>query len=133
MSSFTRKLIVSLEPNGKKWRLEEDFEYYTDLLGERRTFTVPAGFETDFASIPKFLIGLPIFKWRDKFNKAAVIHDHLYHTGEVDRKTADRIFLEALLVLGIPRWKAYLFYGAVRLFGWTHWKKKPVGGIQNAT
>jgi len=132
MSSFTRKLVVSLEPNGKRWRLVEDFKYYTDLLGERKTFTVPAGFETDFASIPKPLLALPFIRWRDKFNKAAVVHNWLYHTQEVDRKTADRIFLEALLVLGIPRWKAYLFYAAVRLFGWTHWKK-PVGGIQNAT
>ena len=133
MSSFTRKLVVSLEPNGKRWKLEKEFSYYTDLLGERRTFTVPAGFETDFASIPKPLLALPFIRWRDKFNKAAVVHDWLYHTKEVDRKTADQIFLEALLVLGIPRWKAYLFYAAVRLFGWTHWKKKPVGGIQHAT
>jgi len=132
MSSFTEKLIVSLEPNGKRWKLEKEFSYYTDLLGERKTFTVPTGFETDFASIPKFLLGLPIFKWRDKFNKAAVVHDWLYHTKEVDRKTADRIFLEGLLVLGIPRWKAYLFYVTVRLFGWTHWRKKQ-GGIQYAT
>ena len=124
MSSFTRKLVVSLEPNGKRWKLEELFEYYTDLLGERKTFTVPAGFETDFASIPKPLLALPFIRWRHKFNKAAVIHDWLYYTKEVDRKTADRIFLEALLVLGIPRWKAYLFYAAVRLFGWTHWEKK---------
>jgi len=128
MSSFTEKLVVSLEPNGKRWKLEKEFSYYTDLLGERKTFTVLAGFETDFASIPKFLIGLPIFKWRDKFNKASVVHDWLYHTKEVDRKTADRIFLEALLVLEIPRWKAYFFYWAVRLFGWTHWKK-PKGGL----
>ena len=132
MSSFTEKLIVSLESNGKRWKLEKEFSYYTDLLGERKTFTVPAGFETDFASIPKPLLALPLIRWRDKFNKASVIHDWLYCTKKVDRKTADRIFLEALLVLGIPRWKAYLFYAAVRLFGWTHWKK-PKGGIQNAT
>ena len=122
MSSFTKKLIVSLEPNGRKWKLEEEFSYYTILNGEKKTFTVPKGFETDFASIPKIFISLPFIKWKDKFNKAAVVHDWLYNIKEVDRKTADKIFLEAMLVLGIPRWKAYLFYIVVRLFGWSHWK-----------
>jgi hypothetical protein len=126
MSSFTEKLVVSLEPNGRRWKLEEDFTYYTEIFKDkgidRYYITVPAGFETDFASIPK--IFMPFLKWRDKFNKAAVVHDYLYSTKEVDRKTADRIFLEGLVILGIPKWKAYLFYIVVRLFGWTHWRKK---------
>jgi len=119
MSSFTRKLVVSLLPGGKKWRLEEEFSYYTDMFGERKVFKVPVGFETDFASIPKIFI--PFLEWRDKFNKAAVVHDWLYHTKELPRKDADKVFLEAMLVLGIPKWKAYLFYLVVRLFGWLRW------------
>jgi len=55
--------------------------------------------------------------------KVAVVHDWLYHTKEIPRYLADRIFLEALLVLGIPRWKAYLFYIVVRLFGWMRWRR----------
>jgi hypothetical protein len=126
MSSFTEKLIVSLEPNGRKWKLEEDFTYYTEIFKDkgidRYYITVPAGFETDFASVPKIFILL--LRWRDKFNKASVVHDWLYHTKEVPRRIADRIFLEGLTILGIPKWKAYLFYWVVRLLGWTHWKRK---------
>jgi hypothetical protein len=124
VSSFTKEVIVSPKKDGKRWELKEEFEYYTDLLGERRVFKVPPGFVTDFASIPKPFLALPFITYHDKFNKAAVIHDWLYHTKEVQRKVADRIFLEGLLVLGIPKWKAYLFYAVVRLFGWTHWKRK---------
>jgi len=122
MSQFTEKLIVSLEKNGKYWRLEKEFEYYTEILGDKVYIKVPEGFETDFASIPK--IFLPIMKWRDKFNKASVIHDWLYHTRQFDRKTADKIFLEAMAVLKIHPIKRYTFYYTVRIFGWIRWRKK---------
>ena len=122
MSRFTEKIIVSLEPDGKKWRLEADFEYYTDLTPERKYIKIPAGFETDFASIPK--IFLPFLEYRDKFNKAAVIHDWLYHSKQFDRKLADRIFFEAMEVLGIAKWKRYLFYYIVRIFGWRYYNER---------
>lgn len=121
MSRFTDKLVVSLEKDGEHWVLEADFEYYTDLLGERVYINVPQGFETDFASIPK--IFLPLIAYKDKFNKAAVVHDWLYRSKVYDRKTADRIFLEAMLVLNINKFKAYLFYYTVRLFGWIFWNR----------
>ena len=121
MSQFTEKLIVSLEKDGTHWTLEKDFEYYTDLLGERTYIKVPAGFITDFASIPKIFHSF--IKDKDKYNKAAVVHDWLYSCKIYDRKTADKIFLEAMKVLGIHPIKRYIFYWAVRLFGWTRWKK----------
>jgi len=44
--------------------------------------------------------------------------------GQSNRKTSDRIFLEAMEVLGIPKWKRYLFYYTVRLFGWWYWYRR---------
>jgi hypothetical protein len=115
-------LRVELD-NGKKWRLVERFSVYTEQTGEEKVWIeVEEGFETDFASIPK--IFLPFLEWRDKFNKAAVVHDWLYNTKQFDRKTTDKIFLELMLTLGINEFKAYLFYFIVRAFGWTHWRKK---------
>lgn len=122
MSRFTEKLVVSLESDGKHWVLEAEFEYYTDILGERVYIKVPAGFETDFASIPKIFHSF--IEDRDKYNKASVVHDWLYNSKIYDRKTADRIFLEAMLVLGINKVKAYFFYYTVRLFGWIFWRRR---------
>jgi hypothetical protein len=107
--------------NGKKWRLLERFIVYTEQTGEKIWIEVEEGFETDFASIPKIFI--PMLEWKDKFNKAAVVHDWLYHTKMFDRKTSDRVFLELMLTLGINKYKAYIFYYTVRLFGWLYWRK----------
>ena len=122
MSRFTEKLIVSLEKDGKHWTLEADFEYYTDINQERIYIKIPSGFRTDFASIPKIFHSF--IEDKDKYNKAAVVHDWLYNTKMFDRKTSDKIFLEAMFVLGINKFKAYIFYYAVRLFGWIRWRRK---------
>ena len=45
------------------------------------------------------------------------MHDYLYQTGMYDREACDNIFLEAMLVLGVPEWKAIAMYKAVRIFG----------------
>lgn len=122
MSQFTEKLIVSLEKDGTHWELEAPFEYYTELFNEKIYITVPKGFRTDFASIPKIFHSF--ISDRDKYNKAAVVHDWLYHSKQFDRKTADRIFLEGMEVLGISKLKRYLFFWAVRIFGGFRWNSK---------
>ena len=85
MSAFTEKLIVSLERDGKHWILEKDFEYYTDITPNREYIKVPAGFKTDFASIPKIFHSF--IQDKDKYNKASVVHDWLYNSKIYDRKT----------------------------------------------
>jgi len=122
MSKFTEKLVVSLEKDGTHWQLEKDFQYYTQLFGDRVYITVPTGFRTDFASIPKIFHSF--IKDKDKYNKASVVHDWLYHSKQFDRKTADKIFLEAMTVLNIHPIKRYIFYWAVRLFGGLRWSSK---------
>lgn len=117
---FMTPLKVELS-DGDRWRLAEEFTFYTETLSKNKVyFTVPKGFETDFASVPK--IFLSFLRWRDKFNKAAVVHDWFYNTKTISRKQADKIFLELMLVLGIEKYKAYIFYYIVRLFGWLRWK-----------
>ncbi len=119
---LTTPLKVELG-DGKKWRLAEKFRFYTTIIDKDKEvwFEVEEGFETDFASVPK--IFMPVLQWRDKFNKASVVHDYLYHTKITTRKQADKIFLELMLALGINRLKAYTFYFVVRLFGWLYWRK----------
>lgn len=107
--------------DGRNYRLLTMFQY--DASGF--TVTVPAGFLTDFASVPKILWNL--LPPTGQYGKAAVVHDYLYRTpGLVSKEIADATFLEAMGVLGVPWITRHLLYRAVSLFGRSSYK----GGIQ---
>lgn len=86
---------------------------------ERLAVITPAGYVTDFASIPKqvqFLIS-PF----GKHAEAAVVHDWLYTLGKrgdaKSRKMADKAFVRALKLLEVHWLKRQVMYWAVRLGG----------------
>ena len=97
--------------DGRNWRLLKAFPYH----GERFGGTVPKGFLTDFASVPKILWNL--LPPTGEYGPAAVIHDYLYRTARVTRADADWTFLEAMTRLGVPWLIRHAMYRAVRLFG----------------
>lgn len=99
-------------PDGKTWRLDGPFSYSPALGGH---ITVPTGFVTDLASIPKLFWNiLPPF---GKYTEAAVIHDWLYRTHKIPRAGADAILLEAMDLCRVPAWQRRVIYLAVRIFG----------------
>lgn len=113
-------LRVEILPDGRRARLLEPFRVRLRELGNR-PLSIPAGFETDFASVPRFF-------WRvvppwGRYSPAAVVHDYLYRTGQVPRDLADRIFLNLMKRLGVPAWKRRVMYWAVRVFGGRSWRK----------
>lgn len=128
--SFRTPLVVEVMPSGKRFKLHYDFTYYWKRYGVK--VHVPAGFETDFASIPRpvrFIIPK-----LGRYNKAAVLHDRLYQNHRVDsgdkrwfyvfpRYFADLLFLDAMIDLGVVKWKRLAMYYAVRAFGWLAWRK----------
>ena len=119
MSSFTTPLVVTPLQDGRRWCLVFQFEYHIGSRWSQDKVTVPAGFVTDFASVPR-----PLWWWINywgKHGKAAVLHDHCYQTHCRTRREADDIFYEAMLVGGTRPWKARVMYLAVRLFGWLAW------------
>jgi len=124
MSSFTTDVAVWLN-GGKRWSLVFPFTYHIGSKRSNKIISVPIGFTTDFASIPKFLWFLPYWA---KFSKASVLHDWSYQKQDRTRKEADDIFLEAMLVSwhNHRRGKllAHIEYWAVRLFGWVAWERK---------
>jgi len=122
MSSFTTPLIVTILPDGRRGKLFHQFTYHIGTKCSKDFITVPVGFVTDFASSPFFVWSF-IPPW-GRYSKAAVIHDYIYQTKIRTRKEADDIFLEAMLVLGVPAWKAKLMYWGVRTFGWIPWLLK---------
>lgn len=87
--------------------------------------TVPAGYVTDFASIPRLcwtLIGPPL----GRHARAAILHDWLYDTngeqGRFTREQSDNIFLECMEVLGVGWAKRSAMFRAVRLGGASGWQ-----------
>jgi len=80
---------------------------------------VPIGFKTDLASVPRLFWAL--IPPHGRYIRAAIIHDYLYIHKPVSRSIADRIFLDLMRRDGVPRWKRWIMYSAVRLGGWKGW------------
>lgn len=116
---------LNLTPDGfKTWRLTNDFTQEIKVRFRNGycnfPITVPKGFRTDLASIPRiFWMILPPF---GRYSQAAVIHDYLYSI-KYPRDLADKIFYESMLRYGTYKWKAKIMYYAVRIFGKTAWKR----------
>lgn len=123
MSKFLTPLkleAAAVQNDDGQWMVAEPLIYQSDVAGQ--TFTVPAGFLTDLASVPR----LPFAYWLTggTANAAAVVHDYLYSTRKVSRKVADDVLAEASAVTGVPAWRRGLMWAAVRLFGWGPWASK---------
>lgn len=114
--SFLTKLKVEFIRNGT-WRLLQSF----DVMVNNVVYSVPAGFETDFASVPRLPITFSLFG--DIGHRSAVLHDFLY-SGEVNvtREFADDVLRNALIEEGVSTWKARSMWLAVRLGGGSHFE-----------
>lgn len=105
--------------------------------------TVPRGFITDFASVPRLAQLLPGFNRTEASANAAVLHDWAYccrgdlvvtDVGDVcgellqlSRKECDRLLYDGLRASGYSRLVAWLFYSAVRAGGWLYWHRRKDG------
>lgn len=125
---------VSVTEHGDYWKLLQPLVYE----GNTDRWVIPAGFVTDFASIPK--IFTPLLPRTGRHNRAAVGHDYLYriavgivpscdlHVSQAEcdrnlppwlsRKEADRIFLRMMRELEVPEWRARAMYLGVRVADW---------------
>lgn len=120
MSSFTKPLDLrfhDVEMSERPFELLTSFEYHIGEEGSGNVITVPAGYRTDFASVPKFFHR--VFSPVGAHGKAAVIHDWLCDTEKkrFDYMQAADIFGEAMEVLGVPSWRRKLMVKAVKAFG----------------
>lgn len=106
--------------------------------------TVPQGFITDFASVPRLAQWLPGFNRTEGSANAAVLHDWAYccrgvlpvewkHRPGVPsrllmtRQRCDRLLYDGLRASGYSRPVAFLFYSAVRAGGWLYWNRRKDG------
>lgn len=107
--------VVSPVGDGDEWVLAEDFSVMMDSeSGDAPlVLTVPKGFTTDLASVPR----IPIAFWafEGKARRAAILHDWLY-ANKWPRDWSDLMFREAMKgeAPGPVRW---IMWAAVRVGG----------------
>ena len=103
---------------GRKWRVVEDLhlELRLSVLGQC-TLTIPAGFETDLATVPRFMWWA--FPPSGDYNLAAIVHDYLlvHRRPEISKKFCDEVFREIMHLTGVYCVERCLMYWAVRWFG----------------
>ena len=104
---------AGLHGDTRHFRLLHRYAYRSSL----GTVTVPAGFLTDLASIPR--PGWSVLSPTGPWMGPAVIHDFLYTPANTrfTRLQSDRIFKEAMYNLGLDWPRRAAIYRAVRLFG----------------
>jgi hypothetical protein len=104
---------------------------WTPNLGQEQyqAVTVPKGFVTDFASIPR--VFWSVLRPDGEYAYAAVVHDYLYWTQTRVREEADDVLKMAMEDFEVGTAKIKIIYGAVHLAGTTAWngnaKKKAQG------
>jgi hypothetical protein len=116
---FTSPLRVQEITNGQ-WVLTDDFVVTID----DKTVSVPKGFITDFASVPRLPFAYMMFGGIG--NRPAVLHDYLYSIGgdSKAKEFADNVLYYGIMADGDSKWKAKAMYTGVRLFGGKFWKSK---------
>ena len=112
---FETKFRAEFRPPNS-WVLTKPLVYASAVFGR---IVVPAGFDTDLASIPQ---GAQSFISKvGRHTAPSVVHDWLYVSASVRnedvRKRADQIFLEAMHAEGVGWWTRSVMYRAVRDFG----------------
>jgi hypothetical protein len=124
-----------LDPVGQGvFRLRLSFVYQLDA---EMLLEIPAGFETDLASVPRWVRWLIV---RRGTHAAGVVHDFIYreqrlpywskgarHVARFEslqsRHTADQLFYEMLRQAKVGAFRARLMYLAVSLFGGKAWER----------
>lgn len=81
-----------------------------------KVYTIPAGYITDGASVPRALSWL--YPKYGPYLKAAIVHDYLLTdvlpTGQIESNRVDEIFKEAMEDLDIPKFRQWAMWCGVR-------------------
>jgi hypothetical protein len=102
-----------------------DYYYITSKLEWRSnddpsfTVTVPTGFITDLASVPRIFWSL--LPRTARYSYPAIIHDYLYWYQPYERAVADDILKVAMQDLAVPAPQVLAVYSAVRVAGEMAW------------
>ncbi len=109
-TSETRVAVALLD--ARLWRLLEPVRY----AGQVDRFEVPAGYVTDFASVPRIAVWLiPTY---GRYTAPAILHDYLITdylpAGRVTSVDVDGLFRRAMREQGVPPVRRWLMWAGVR-------------------
>jgi hypothetical protein len=109
---FEPGTIVVRGIDANTWALVDDLVY----RGSWERFVVPAGFRTDFASVPRVVTWL--FPRFGAYTLAAILHDWLVseglRSGAVTSRQADGIFRRVMRESGVPVLRRWMMWAGVR-------------------
>jgi hypothetical protein len=126
--AFCSRCVVEVGSMDGVFILDQPLIYYSAFLG--REIHVPAGFPTDFASIPRLLQN--IIQVNGRHRPAAVVHDYLCTlvdsgTPGLTQGMADKVFREAMWCLDVDFVESSIMYRMVRRYqkikSWLHGEK----------
>ena len=120
-SEFLSELIIQPVGDDGLWVVNEPLIYYSRIYGG--SITVPAGFYTDLASVPRVPFIHDAFG--DRAHREAVLHDYLYQKHLVSKHKADRIFLEAMKSRKKKLWIRWGMYLGVMFGGQASYNSGP--------
>lgn len=121
MVMFDREASDLLKKN--HWCVINSFTYFIGSIPSKEWVTIPKGYLTDGASVPRVFWSL-LPPW-GKYGQAVVVHDYLCEHPyietvkgpvEIDRKRVDEILEESLRVLNVPAWKRRLMMSGVNSY-----------------
>lgn len=115
---FQTPLILAEDPEPDIWVLAAPLVWQDEISGK---ITVPEGFRTDLASIPRPFRNIPWLDPNGRSRRPAVLHDWLYAWQVRSKDFADNVLRDALRAEGANRWEAGVFYYAVHWFGEMAW------------
>lgn len=123
LNEYNNLLKVGYESDGRHAYLLSDLTVAfkdSDNFGGGGIITVPAGFRTDFASVPKIFWN--ILPPTGEYSVPAIVHDYLYATHIIPKEEADLIFYILMKRYKVSNWKCAIMYRAVKWFGKKAWK-----------
>ena len=111
------RIVVQPFADGKHWMLTEPLVFKPS--GSDVAVVVPAGFVTDFASLPRAFCSL--LPPAGKYLAAVIIHDFLYWDQSCDRQVADRMLATFMKDSKVDRVQGGLIKAGVRVGGIGGW------------
>jgi hypothetical protein len=109
---FRDPIYFLLRPIG--WRPNADQQSFPSV-------SVPAGFVTDFGSVPRLFFS--VLRPDGVYTFPAIVHDYLYWTQNVERTMADTIFKLTLEDVGVNSVTIEALYNATKVFGGAVWNE----------
>jgi hypothetical protein len=115
---FLTVLELIADPVPDYWIIATPLTWKDPIFG---TLTVPQGFRTDLASIPRAFRNIPFLDPSGVSRRPAAMHDWLYCWRGIGKDNADEFLKQSLIAEGASAAVAAVFYLGVHEFGQASW------------